>query len=113
MITNYVSAIALADLLLIITRLLEKDIALTTNRNHAVSATRQVLITMRFLASGSFEQMTGDSVAGLNKSTVSRIIRRMTVVYLEKLTNLSGFPSDKTSAMQQSKVFMISPLSCV
>ena len=68
-----------------ITRIWEDDIAPTTNRNHAVSATRQVLITLRFLTSGSFQQVTGDSVARLDKSMVSRIIRRVTVALSRKV----------------------------
>ena len=57
-----------------ITCLLQDDISPMTNRNHSVSVTRQVLITLRFLASGSFQQDIEDSVAGLDKSTVSRIV---------------------------------------
>ena len=37
-----------------ITRLLQDEISPATNRNHAVSATQKVLITLRFLATGSF-----------------------------------------------------------
>jgi hypothetical protein len=60
-----------------ITRLVEDEIRPATNRTHPVSATKQVLITLRYLASGSFQQVTGDTIAGLDKSTVSRIIRRV------------------------------------
>ena len=60
-----------------ITRLVQDEIRSATNRTHPVSATKQVLITLRYLASGSFQQVTGDTIAGLDKSTVSRIIRRV------------------------------------
>ena len=53
-----------------ITRLLHDHISPMTNCNHSVSATQQVLITLRFLASGSFQQVTGDSVAGLDSNSL-------------------------------------------
>ncbi|XP_028417869.1 putative nuclease HARBI1 [Dendronephthya gigantea] len=78
-----------------ITRLVEDDIQPQTNRNHPVSAIRQVLITLRFLASGSFQQVTGDTVAGLDKSTVSRIIRRVTVALSRRIDQFIRFPNSQ------------------
>ena len=75
-----------------ITCLLQDDISPMTNRNHSVSATRQVLITLRFLASVSFQQVIGDSVAGLDKSTVSRIVRRVTLVLAQRVDQFIRFP---------------------
>ena len=75
-----------------ITRLLHDNISPMTNRNHSVSATRQVLITLRFLASGSFQQVIGDSVAGLDKSTVSRIVRRVTLALAQRVDQFIRFP---------------------
>ena len=75
-----------------ITRLLHDDISPMTNRSHSVSATRQVLITLRFLGSGSFQQVTGDSVAGLDKSTVSRIVRRVTLALSRRVDQFIRFP---------------------
>ncbi len=57
-----------------ITRLIEGEISPATNRSQPVSAVQQVLITLRYLASGSFQQVTGDTIASLDKSTVCRII---------------------------------------
>ena len=71
-----------------ITRLVEDEISTTTNRSQPVSATKQVLITLRFLASGTFQQVTGDTISGLHKSTVCRIIRRVTVAISRNLTSL-------------------------
>ena len=75
-----------------ITRILQDDISSITNRNHSVSATRQVLITLRVLASGSFQQVVGNSVAGLDKSTVSRIIRRVTLALSRRVDQFIWFP---------------------
>jgi hypothetical protein len=59
---------------------------------HAVSAINQVLITLRFLASGSFQQVTGDTVASLDKSSVCRIIRRVTVALSRNIDQFVKFP---------------------
>ena len=56
----------------------DSEIMPETNRNHAVSAEMQVLITLRSLASGSFLQVIGDTFLGFDKSTVSRVVRRVT-----------------------------------
>ena len=54
--------------------LLSDDLARNTARNHAaLSPHIQVLVALRFFASGSFLEVTGDTF-GLPKSTVSRCI---------------------------------------
>ena len=58
-----------------------------TNQNHAVSAEMQVLVTLRFLASGSFLQVIGDTFLVFDKSTVSRVVRRVTQALAVKLGN--------------------------
>ena len=54
-----------------------------------------MLITHRFLASGSFQQVTGDTLASLDKSTVSRIIRRVTVALSRKMNQFIKFPQSQ------------------
>ena len=53
--------------------LLRDDLQRPTKRNHALSVETQVLASLRFLASGSFQQVVGD-VLGINKSPVSRVV---------------------------------------
>ena len=53
--------------------LLSDDLARNTARNHALSPLVQVLVALRFFASGSFLEVIGDTF-GLPKSTVSRCI---------------------------------------
>ena len=45
----------------------------STNTNHALSSMLQIIITLHFMASGSFLRVIGD-VHGVHKSTVSRVI---------------------------------------
>jgi len=55
----------------------------------------QVLITLRFLASGSFLQVIGDTFLGFDKSTVSRVVRRVTQALAVKLGDFIRFPSTR------------------
>lgn len=47
-----------------------------TKRNKAICARDQLLITLRFYATASFQQLIGDTV-NVNKSTICRIIRKV------------------------------------
>ena len=71
-----------------ITRLVEEEISPAINRKQPASAIQQVLITLSYLASGSFQQVT----AGLDKSTVCRIIRRVTVALSRMIDEFIKFP---------------------
>ncbi|XP_068719492.1 putative nuclease HARBI1 [Montipora capricornis] len=59
--------------ILFITNLVAGDISRNTRRNHALPPLLQVLIALRFYASGSFLQVIGDTFS-VDKSTVSRAI---------------------------------------
>ena len=78
-----------------IVELVAAEITPNTNRNHAVSAEMQVLVTLRFLASGSFLQVIGDTFLGFDKSTVSRVVRRVTQALAAKLGDFIRFPSTR------------------
>ena len=41
---------------------------------------------------GSFLQITGDTIAGADKSTVSMIVRRVTLAIARKLNDFVKFP---------------------
>ncbi|XP_071176203.1 putative nuclease HARBI1 [Mytilus edulis] len=49
------------------------DITIKTKRNHALTVPQMVMVTLRFLATGSFLQVVGDTI-GLHKGTASRIV---------------------------------------
>ena len=61
--------------------LTEDKISPATNRSFPISTTNQVLITLRFLATSSFLQVTGDTITGAEKSTVSWFVRRWNFGY--------------------------------
>ena len=66
-----------------ITNLIADDLCRSTRRNHALPPQQQVLIALRFFASGSFLQVIGDT-AGVNKSTVSRVVTSVSHALLAK-----------------------------
>jgi len=53
--------------------LLREDLERATKRNKALTARTMILITLRFLATGAFFNVVGDSM-GYYKCTVSRVV---------------------------------------
>ncbi|CAG2254238.1 HARBI1 [Mytilus edulis] len=47
-----------------ISNLVSDDITRKTKRNHALTVPQMVMVTLRFLATGSFLQVVGDTIAG-------------------------------------------------
>ena len=66
-----------------LTEIIGDDLQRQTKRNHAITPTLQILVALRFLASGSFLQVIGDTF-GLPKSTVSRIVTDVTLALAHK-----------------------------
>ena len=60
-----------------ITDTIAADLERPTKRNRALKPQDQVLVALRFLASGSFLEVVGDTVGGIPKCTVSRIVSRV------------------------------------
>ena len=63
---------------------LTPDLERQTARNHALQPCDQVLVALRFFASGSFLELVGDTVGGMPKCTVSRIISRVSSALVSK-----------------------------
>ena len=62
-----------------------------TNRSHAVSTNTQVLVALRFYASGSFQNVLADT-AGLCQASISNIITAVTEILAEKAKNEIRMP---------------------
>ena len=71
--------------------LLYLDLVRHTNRNHALSVKTQVLIALRFFASGSFQQVIGD-IIGVDKSTVSRTVYKFCKAIIRHKQQFIQFP---------------------
>jgi hypothetical protein len=75
-----------------ITNLLHEDLVRDTQRGHALEPQQQVLIALRFFASGSFLQVVGDSL-GLDKSTVSQTVRDVSMALNRRRNQFIKWPS--------------------
>jgi hypothetical protein len=74
------------------------DIEPQTQRNHAVPAILQLFCALRYYASGSFQEVLGDA-HGLHKSTISRIIHRVSTALCRRRHQYIQFP--RQQAQQQ------------
>ncbi|VDI35353.1 Hypothetical predicted protein [Mytilus galloprovincialis] len=77
-----------------ITDIVRDDITHPTQRSHALSAEMQVLVALRFFASGSFMQVIGDTV-GIDKSTVSRCVNKVSKALASKSDQYIKWPSEQ------------------
>ena len=82
-----------------ITDTLAPDLERPTERNHALKPQEQVLVALRFFASGSFLELVGDTVGGIPKCTVSRIVSRVSTALARKQNQFIRWPS--TAAERQ------------
>ena len=62
---------------------------------NSLSTEEQVLITLRFLASGSFLEVIGDTFGSYDKSTVSRVVCRVTQALAAKVNDFIKFPATR------------------
>ena len=85
--------------------LLEEDLERPTARNNALTTEEQVLIALRFFASGSFLEIVGDTVGGIPKCTVSRIISRVSAAISKKQNQFIRWPSTGESRQEIKQGF--------
>lgn len=77
-----------------IVNIIEDDIRHNTDKNHALSPSQQLLVALRFYASGSFYNVIGDSIH-VSAPTVCQIIRRVSLALSARLdahVNISNVP---------------------
>ncbi|XP_046576275.1 putative nuclease HARBI1 [Haliotis rubra] len=72
---------------------LRDDLKRPTNRGYALTVEQQVLIALRFYASGSFLQVVGDTL-GVDKSCVSRVVRDVTDALVARKDAYITWPTD-------------------
>ncbi|XP_015748414.1 PREDICTED: putative nuclease HARBI1 [Acropora digitifera] len=84
-----------------ITDTLAADLERPTGRNRALKPQEQVLVALRFFASGSFLEVVGDTVGGIPKCTVSRIVSRVSTALVRKQHEFIRWPS--TAAERQER----------
>ena len=85
--------------------LLRNDLEYGNRRRDTLSAEMQVLIALRFYASSaSFQNVLGDTV-NVHKSTVSRIIHRVSAALCRHATEFIHFPNQADANRQKRKCF--------
>ena len=93
--------------------LLADEISPSMRRSRSFSATEQVLITLRLLASGSFLEVVGDTFLSYDKSTVSRVIRRVTKALAAKVNDFVKFPATRNERDEVKRgLFRIGGFPC-
>ena len=75
---------------------LHADLAHDTKRSNALSVHTQLLVSLRYYASGCFYLDTGDS-HGVSKSSVSHSLHRVTEALCNRVGNYISFPMDEGS----------------
>ena len=90
--------------ILYITNLLARDLRRSTARNHTLTPLHQVLIALRFFASGSFLQVIGDTV-GVDKSTVSRAVSDVARALAAKQEMFIKWPTTNAELVENKNAF--------
>ena len=75
-----------------------------TLRNHAVPGILQIFCALRFYSTGSFQSVVGDGI-GIHKSTVSRIINRVTVEICRLKNRYIKFPRRQADIVSTKQSF--------
>ena len=75
-----------------------------TNHNHALPPMLQLLITLRFYATGTFQIVMGDLV-GVHKSTVCRAIKRVSIEIARLRPQYVKFPQTDDEILDTMKAF--------
>ncbi|XP_071176614.1 putative nuclease HARBI1 [Mytilus edulis] len=74
--------------------LMRGDLERGTNKETALSVEQQVMIALRFYGSGSHLQVVGDTM-GFDKSTVSRVINRVTDALVAMKDDFISWPDNQ------------------
>lgn len=93
-----------------ITNLTADELHHSTHRNHALPLLQQVLIALRFYASGSF--LLGDT-ACVDKSTVSRVVTNVSSALIAKQSKFITWPKDAEVAEVKNSFYRRGGFPCV
>ena len=86
--------------------ILHADLARPTRRNSALTPLIQILVALRFLATGSFYILVGEPL-GIAKSTAVRAVRHVCFLLARLAQKYISFPADLSSFTCKSRFFEI------
>ena len=95
-----------------ITNLIADELRRSTRRNRALPPLQQVLVALRFYASGIFLQGNGD-IASVDKSTVSRVVTNVSNALIAKQSEFIMWPTDGEVAEVKNSFYRRGGFSCV
>lgn len=87
-----------------IATLIAEDVEPSTARNHSLSSTEELLVTLRYFATGSFMQVIGDTF-GYDKATVSRAVRRVSLALAAKAADFIKWPDTPNEVNENKRGF--------
>ena len=82
---------------------IERDINIA-NRSGSLSSLLQVLVTLRYYASSSFQDVCGELIR-IDQSTVSRTVTRVTEAYLRQVPNHVRLPNQRHTDRTKAKFY--------
>ena len=82
---------------------IERDINIA-NRSGSLTPLLQVLVTLRYYASSSFQDVCGELI-GIDQSTVSRTVTRVTVAFLRQVPNYVRLPNQRQADRTKAKFY--------
>ena len=95
-----------------IINLLCGDLVRDTDRGHALEPEQQVLMALRFFATGSFLQVIGDTF-GVHKSTVSRVMRAVSLALNRRFSQFIKWPTNDEVDIIKNNFFLQAGFPCV
>ena len=84
---------------------MKSELERQTARNHALLAKEQVLVALRFFASGGFLEVIGDTVGMIPKCSVSRIVTRVSTLLAAKHHHFIKWPSSAREKLEIKEGF--------
>ncbi|KAJ6668314.1 hypothetical protein lerEdw1_015691, partial [Lerista edwardsae] len=85
---------------------LDEDLRYKTHRNHSLSSELQLLCTLRFLATGSFQSVVGcDEYHRVDQATVSRAIDRVLAAINKHCKKYISFPQERNAVLTVKQNF--------
>ena len=82
---------------------IERDINIA-NRSGSLTPLLQVPVTLRYYASASFQDVCGELI-GIDQSTVSRTVTRVTVAFLRQVPNHVRLPNQRQADRTKAKFY--------
>ena len=86
--------------------LLHNQLVHDTKRSFALTPRQQLLLTLRYFATGAMMQVVGDTF-GVDKSTVSRVVDRVTTALLGHLNEFICWPNQAESQDIMANFYLI------